>query len=157
MRVLVMADSHGGQSEIRLALAAVGKIDCAIHLGDFSADARTLEQLAGVPVYAVRGNCDFGSVLPAETVITLENTRLFATHGHLYGVGADLYALAERAEALHCAAALYGHTHVSEIQAQGPLLLINPGSPKQPRAGRQRSVAVLEISPAGIFPKIIVF
>lgn len=152
-----MADSHGGQSEIRLALAAVAKIDCAIHLGDFAADARTLEKLAGVPVYAVRGNCDIASDLPAEAVFTLENTRLFATHGHLYGVGANLYALAGRAEALHCAAALYGHTHVSLVEAQGPLLLINPGSPKQPRAGRRRSVAVLEIGAGGVFPTIVTF
>lgn len=157
MRVLVMADSHGGLGEMRLGLRAAGEIDCAIHLGDFASDARALERLADVPVYAVRGNCDFGADLPAETVVTLGGVRLFAAHGHTFDVRFSVDALAARAEALGCAVALYGHTHVSMLEAQGKLLILNPGSPKLPRGGRRRSVAVLSIEAGEVFPQIVTF
>lgn len=157
MRVLVMSDSHGRLSEIRLAARAAGEIDCALHLGDFAGDARVLANLLGVPVHAVRGNCDAGFSYETEKVLTLGGARIFMTHGHLYGVKTGTWALAEHAGALGCAAALYGHTHVSDIAAQGPMLLVNPGSPSRPASGRKRSIAVLEIENGDVRPGIITF
>lgn len=157
MRVLVMSDSHGGLSEIRLAARAAGEIDCALHLGDFAGDARALASLLKAPIHAVRGNCDASPGYETEKVVTLAGARIFMTHGHLYGVKSGVWALAERAEALGCAAALYGHTHVSSVAAQGPMLLVNPGSPSRPVLGRKRSVAVLEIENGDVRPRIITF
>lgn len=152
-----MSDSHGGLPELRLAAKAVGKIDCAFHLGDFARDSRVLGELTRVPVYAVKGNCDVSLDYETERVVTLEGARIFMTHGHLYGVKTGIWTLAERAEELGCAVALYGHTHVSAIEAQGPLLLVNPGSPSRPLDGRKRSVVVLEIEHGDVYPKIIIF
>ncbi len=157
MRVLVMSDSHGGLSEIRLAVRAAGEIDCALHLGDFAGDSRVLENLVKAPIRAVRGNCDANPTYETEQVITLGGARIFMAHGHLYGVKTGIWALAERAETLGCNVALYGHTHVSNVAAQGPMLLVNPGSPSRPVLGRKRSVAVLEIENGDVRPKIITF
>ena len=157
MRILVMSDSHGGLSEIRLAARAAGEIDCALHLGDFAGDSRALASLLKVPVHAVRGNCDAGPGYETEKVVVLDGARIFMAHGHLYGVKTGVWALAERAEALGCAVALYGHTHISAVAAQGPMLLVNPGSPSRPALGRNRSVAVLEIENGDVRPKIITF
>jgi putative phosphoesterase len=157
MRVLVISDSHGSVASLRAAVKAAGDIDCAIHLGDYTGDSRVLSEMTGLPVYAVRGNCDLSLEYESEEVICLEGARIYATHGHKYGVNAGIYGLAQRAEELGCCVALYGHTHVSAIEAQGRLLLVNPGSPFQPRQGRKRSVAVLTIAGKDVFPKIVTF
>ena len=157
MQVLVVSDSHGSIASLRAAIKAVGNIDCAIHLGDYAADAHGLSEMAGLRVYAVRGNCDLSLEYRPEEIICLEGARIFATHGHKYGVNAGTFELAQKAEESGCGVALYGHTHVSAIAAQGSLLLVNPGSPFQPRQGRKRSVAVLTIEGKDVYPKIVTF
>lgn len=157
MRILVVSDSHGNIASLHAAVQLAGEVDCAIHLGDYAGDSRALSKMTGVPVYAVRGNCDFSREYEPEQVISLEGVRIFATHGHKYDVGTGVYRLALRAEEMGCDIALYGHTHVSAIEAQGHLLIVNPGSPSQPRMGRKRSVAVLELAGKDVFPRILTF
>jgi putative phosphoesterase len=40
---------------------------------------------------------------------------------------------------------VYGHTHISLINQEENLLVINPGSPSMPRGGLPPSVALLTI------------
>lgn len=157
MKVCVISDSHNGMSALRAAVKAAGGVDCYIHLGDVVGDARALGEMTGLPVYAVRGNCDWSLEYETEDVITLDGVRLFITHGHKYNVNGGTYALAACAQELACAAALYGHTHVSSIEADGALLIVNPGSPTTPRLGRKRSVALLTIEGGEVYPKIVTF
>lgn len=60
---------------------ALPDVEAWIHLGDVVPDVRTLEKRAGVPVYSVRGNCDFDARLAAEQILTLEGVQYFACHG----------------------------------------------------------------------------
>ena len=106
-------------------------------------------------MYSVRGNCDFDARLAAEQILTLEGVRIFACHGHQYGVRYDRTRLFYRAEELKCTLALYGHTHVSLLEASGALLALNPGSPTSPREGRAPSAALLKIENGTIYPEIV--
>lgn len=155
MRVGVISDTHGVSFGITRALRAIPDAEAWIHLGDFAADAHTLEREAGVPVHSVRGNCDFDTRVPAELVLTLGGARILLCHGHQYAVRYDRTRLFYRAEELGCAAALYGHTHVSLLEASGPILALNPGSPALPREGRAPSVALLKIENGELFPEIV--
>ncbi len=155
MRVGVISDTHGSAFGIERALRAIPDAELWIHLGDLTADARTLEKRAGVPVHSVRGNCDFDARVPAERVVTLAGARILLCHGHQYAVRYDRSRLFYRAEELGCALVLYGHTHVSLVEASGAVLAVNPGSPSQPREGRAPSIALLRIEAGEVFPEIM--
>ncbi|MBR0136353.1 MAG: metallophosphoesterase [Clostridia bacterium] len=163
-RIGVISDTHGSRSAIDACVFAAGAVDGWFHLGDCASDAKYLREKTGLPVYTVFGNCDGASftsvselvfpneqkLVTAEAVIRVENARIFLCHGHTYDVDLAPYTLSYRAEELNCAAALYGHTHIGELSAFGRLLLMNPGSPSRPRAGRKPSFAVLEVDGADV-------
>ena len=68
-----------------------------------------------------------------------------------------------RAQELYCAVALYGHTHVSEIEYAGGVQIVcpgspsvpRPGSPSVPRRGRRKSFAKLEIENGSAVASIV--
>ena len=112
MKLLILSDSHGEQEPMRLAVRRE-RPDVLIHLGDHAADAFELAQeFYDLPVSYVRGNCDGPFPSCAETYLrNLEGVRVFAAHGHRYGVKSGLlrfyFAAAENGAQL----ALFGHTH----------------------------------------------
>lgn len=140
MRIGVVADTHGDDFAITEVLKAAGKVDAWIHLGDNFRDGAGFSK-NGAEVYAVAGNCDFFG--NTERVICLDGVRIFACHGHTYGVNGGTARLGYRAEELDCAVALYGHTHVPDIDEGPDMLILNPGSPTKPRRGAPYTFAVL--------------
>lgn len=50
-----------------------------------------------------------------------------------------------RARELGCGAALFGHTHIPFLDEGGDVILLNPGSPSQPRGGSKRCMGLLLI------------
>ncbi|HWR19292.1 MAG TPA: metallophosphoesterase [Clostridia bacterium] len=153
MNVGVISDTHGSDYAIRRALNALPHMDAWIHLGDHASDSRALST-ANVPVYAVRGNCDFDLSAEVERVIMLQGVRLFLTHGHKYGVKQNVQTVFYRAEEFLCSAVLFGHTHVPLVEAWGSILGINPGSAALPLRGRP-SVAKLTIEKGDVSAKIV--
>lgn len=159
MRIAVLSDTHGSISAIDRCILRAGDADCFLHLGDLVRDARYIKEKTGKPVYSVYGNCDGGcglacpeEIFPipekapaAERVITINGVRIFICHGHNYEVDLAPFTLSYRARELDCAAALYGHTHIANLEAYGGLLILNPGSPSRPRAGRKPSFAIMQI------------
>lgn len=159
MRIGVISDTHGSLTAIDRCILRAGDVDAWFHLGDIAPDARYLAEKSGKPVYFVYGNCDgrLGGECPedeypeeqklnaCERVVTVGGVRIFLCHGHYYRVDFNPYALSYRAEELGCAAALYGHTHMSELSALGSVLLLNPGSPARPRGMRKPSFAILRV------------
>ncbi len=150
-RIGVFSDTHGHFANLPAALAKAGALDMILHLGDFGGDAERIANELSVPFHAVRGNCDLSGAYPKEYVATVENASLFMTHGDRY---ADIYRLSAAAEQQHCQAALFGHTHVPLLTAQGPLLIVNPGSLSRPHAGCQPSFAVLTVEGSDVDVKI---
>ena len=140
MRIGVFSDSHGDISAARRFYGSLAPLDCLFHLGDYAADAGKLSKLFSCPAYAVRGNCDFRSDQPLERIVDLGGKRFLLLHGHQYYY-AD--ALLYRGEEAHADMVLYGHTHMPDLSADGPRLLLNPGSLSRPRGGSAESCALL--------------
>lgn len=155
-RIGVISDAHGDFFAVKVCVDMAGEVDSWIHLGDVVSDADYLASAARMPVYSVRGNCDAGSSVNSELIITVEGVRIMLVHGHMHGVDyPGVYAAARYAEERQCNVLLYGHTHVPDVSMYGGVLTVNPGSPSRPRMGHKPSFAVLEIENGKAKPKII--
>lgn len=117
----VISDTHGLLRPS--ALAALQGADLIVHAGDVG-DAIVLEQLETIaPVYAVRGNVDFGALgerLPDDAVVTWRGKHLY-----IYHILEDL-PLDPSAAGFH--AVVYGHSHKPDIAEKNGVLYFNPGS-----------------------------
>jgi putative phosphoesterase len=152
-RIAVFSDTHNMFSRLPLALERVGKVDMLFHLGDFAIDAeRIAHELGDVPFFSVKGNNDAGSVYPRVRIERVEDVWIMLLHGDGYHT---LYQLIDKARENRCSAVLFGHTHVPLLQADGELLVINPGSMSLPRQGSKPSCAVLEVEGADINVKML--
>lgn len=145
MKILIFSDSHSAISFMRLCMEAI-KPDAVIHLGDYYDDGEVIkEEYPTTPMYQVPGNCDkyrLPAFVPEILVDRVGGAELYMTHGHKHNVKLGIWALVRDARAAGCAAALYGHTHVSDChQEEDGLWVVNPGS-----AGYNGgSAAVMEI------------
>ncbi|MBU1107557.1 MAG: metallophosphatase family protein [Candidatus Riflebacteria bacterium] len=117
---------------------AFAGVNMIIHAGDVERPEYLHALKAIAPVYAVRGNCDMREFSTPET-ISVEIGCGLLTAAHRAPVARQ--ALSSQSRVM-----VYGHTHISLINDEGGLLVINPGSPTLPRAGLPASVAVLEIN-----------
>ena len=152
-RIAVFSDTHNMFSRLPLALERVGKVDLLFHLGDFAIDAeRIAHELGDVPFFSVKGNNDAGSVYPRVRIERVEDVWIMLLHGDGYHT---LYQLIDKARENRCSAVLFGHTHVPLLQADGELLVINPGSMSLPRQGSKPSCAVLEVEGKDINVKML--
>lgn len=140
MRIGVFSDSHGDISNAKRFFKRLAPLDCLFHLGDCVPDAEKLSKLFGCPVYAVRGNCDYRSDVPPERQVDLGGKRFLLLHGHQYY---SFSALLYRGEEVHADMVLFGHTHVPDLSADGPRLILNPGSLSRPRGGSAESCALV--------------
>lgn len=129
MKLLVVSDSHGDLDALRLAVRRE-RPQAVIHLGDHCSDADELaSEFAGLPVMSVRGNCDFDTPTRADTLVReMEGVRIFAAHGHKYGVktGCLNFRYAALEQGAHLA--LFGHTHSPFLCEEDGLCLMNPGA-----------------------------
>lgn len=142
-RVAVFADTHNMFSRLPLALERLGKVDMLFHLGDFAIDAeRIAQELGDVPFVAVKGNNDSGSMYPRKRIELVEDAWIMLVHGDGYHT---IYQMIDQARENRCAAVLFGHTHVPLLQADGEILIVNPGSISLPRQGNKPSCALLEV------------
>lgn len=151
-RIAVFSDTHGNLSGLDAAMRAIEPVDGFLHLGDFSSDALRIADQLNLPYHAVRGNCDTKGDFPSELVVQYEKTALLLAHGHQYP---QIDSLAYRAEEQHCAAALFGHTHLPLLSAFGRILLINPGSLSRPRTSYKPSFCVLSITGAELHVQMV--
>jgi putative phosphoesterase len=114
---------------------------------------RELEELA--PVEAVYGNMDepgLQAALPERRVVDVS------------GVGVGLVHIpgprAGREERLvsrfpSCAAVVYGHTHVPQLERHRGVWILNPGSPTERRRAPSRSMIVAEAHPGRFEPQLL--
>ncbi len=145
MRAIVLSDSHNNVSACEAAIAASGKLDLIIHLGDIARDTDYLETMYyPIRVASVLGNNDFLRQGDYERVIEFDGHKIFICHGHTLGVRMGTERLENIARQKGCEAALFGHTHQSCLKkSEDGFLILNPGSVSQPRGGKP-SFAILE-------------
>ena len=152
-RIAVFADSHNMFSRLPLAVEKLGKVDMLFHLGDFAIDAeRIAMELGDVPYVSVKGNNDTGSVYPRMRIERVEDVWVMLVHGDAYY---NLYQMINLARDNHCGALLFGHTHEPLLQADGEILIVNPGSISLPRRGSKPSCALLEVEGKDINVKML--
>ncbi len=151
MKILIVSDTHGRETNLRNVLKKVGPVDHLIHCGDSEDRMDEIRELAGCPTTIVRGNCDYSSRLNGFEVVELDGIRFFVTHGHRYSVSWDHETLAEAALSQGAQIALFGHTHVPCMEKrEDGLTIANPGSISLPRQdGRRPSFLVAETDGKG--------
>ena len=129
MKILVLSDSHG---MIIRAIDAYETVrpDMIIHLGNDPMDVKNhMSSFEDCKFVLVRESIDsIESGAETECVLDIEGVKLFCTHGDLYSVKRDLNALAAAAKSKGCKYALYGHTHVKNVEEVDDVICINPGA-----------------------------
>jgi putative phosphoesterase len=140
-----MSDSHRNIS-LMLHAAEQTKPDGIIHLGDHISDARKLQELfPDALYYMVKGNCDVGADGKDELLLPFGGVRIFAAHGHVYGVKRGLTALSDAARSKGASLAVFGHTHQPLIRQTPGLWLMNPGQMETHGENRIASYGVVTI------------
>lgn len=128
MRILVLSDSHGSEDNMLRAVekSAPGLI---IHLGDCVRDTDCLErEYPNIPLWRVRGNCDFGSTMPESGLEEVDGVRIFFAHGHRHNVKLSMDSFCNSVCFSGAALGLYGHTHHARWNQIGGMEILNPGS-----------------------------
>jgi len=146
MRVAVLSDTHlsQGQQALDRIWPHIDGVDLILHAGDVTRweVVEALRRIA--PVEGVAGNCDTGPVAqqwPSRRIVELGPFRVGMHHGVGPAHGAEVRAL----QAFPWMdAIIFGHTHLPHWEEVGGVLLLNPGSPTEPR-GPYPSLAILEV------------
>ena len=128
MKILVMSDSHGRTDNM---LRAVEKSSPAIiiHLGDCVRDCDALrENYPDIPLWQVRGNCDYASFEAESGLEELDGVRIFFAHGHRHTVKLNLDSFCNSVCFSGSALGLFGHTHRAMHRCIGGIEILNPGS-----------------------------
>lgn len=128
MKILVFSDSHSNCEAMRQAVAQHNP-DCVFHLGDHYRDAQLLQkELGSIRLYAVPGNCDYGTGAAESMQVTLDGVRFFLTHGHRYSVKFSLLRVIFAAQETEADVLCFGHTHQQMYRRYGNLHVLNPGA-----------------------------
>lgn len=129
MKILVLSDSHRAQQPMLDAVRREHP-DAIIHLGDHASDTQALSAAFPLlPLCTVRGNCDlYEDSVPESALMNWEGVRIFAVHGHRYGVKSGVLRLYYAAMEKKATVILYGHTHIPYCEESDGIWLMNPGS-----------------------------
>ncbi len=152
MRILVVSDTHGDFYSFKKAIEAQRSAEIIIHCGDSRDELDNIRMLyPNKAIIAVKGNCDFSSMLPSVEERVIEGKKLFITHGHLYNAKMTLYPLCCAAREAKADIVLFGHTHNAIAEYDDGLYILNPGS----LSGYNASYAYIDITEKGIMTNIV--
>ena len=150
-RLLVVSDTHGDRRSLQTVIDAQPEANLLIHLGDGAADLVAVQEFCSLRTIQVAGNCDGFSPFPDDAEFLLGGKRIFAAHGHHYGVKHDLYRFSCAARSRGAHIALFGHTHQPLAVYDEGVYLVNPGS-----LGHGGYYATIDITPdGGIAPNLV--
>ena len=158
-RVAVISDTHLPRGRRTLPDACVKVLrgaDLVLHAGDFVSVA-FLEELRalGPPVEGVHGNMDepaLKAALPQQRVVEVGNVRVGLVHDAGARVGREARLAARFPD---CAAVVYGHTHVPQMEQFQHLWVLNPGSPTDRRRQPVHTMLVVRLSRRRITPELV--
>ena len=157
MRILVISDTHGELDRFWKVFNKLNKetpVQMIVHCGDYIEDAKEIRMRSGIPVVAVKGNCDGEYSHDGYSILETEAGDFLVAHGHMHDVGFSLQKLYYTALDNNCIGALFGHTHRSAVVETGDLYMMNPGSLSQPRDGSGGTFGILETFEDEVFGKI---
>lgn len=155
MKILVTSDMHGAVQNFETALEREKDAKNVIFLGDGINKAEEISFMySDKNFYMVSGNCDgIFTAEPPTKIITLGGVKILITHGHPYSVKSSLSLLLQRAEQEGVKIALYGHTHIANVEQRNGIWLVNPGT----LYGYNGlcSYSTIDITDGKIYPKIV--
>ncbi|MES2299524.1 MAG: metallophosphoesterase family protein [Pseudomonadota bacterium] len=121
LRVGLISDTHGLLRP--QARAFLQGSDCIIHAGDIC-DGAILEELGAMaPLFAVRGNNDFGPW--AERLRETERVQLGAVLAYVIH---DVSQFDSVSAGAGVRVVVYGHSHQPAVDERDGILFVNPGS-----------------------------
>jgi putative phosphoesterase len=133
----------------------LAEADLVLHAGDVTT-AAVLDELRRLgPLEAVFGNADEAALkasLPKERVVEVEEARIGMVHIPGPRAGREERLVARFPG---CDAVVYGHTHVAQVERNGGVWILNPGSPTERRRSPARSMLVLEVTGRDVAPQLI--
>ena len=150
MLIGLISDTHIPDRRVKLpqpVFDAFNDVDLILHAGDITSQSVINDLEAIAPVHAVEGNMDrvVGELdLPASKIIKAEGHKIGIVHGEVYPRG-DTQQLYYTALELDVDILLSGHSHIAQLEKIKDVILVNPGSPTNPRLS-DPSVAVMEIN-----------
>lgn len=140
-KIFVFSDTHGNTDGCIRIIEQAKQLDAIIHCGDHVRDADDIHSIfPKIPMYNVRGNCDFMAFEPNDKIMATDGVKIFITHGHSYNVKASLRELKVKGHELNAEVVVFGHTHVPVIELDGGMIMLNPGS-----SGQAGTYAVITI------------
>lgn len=159
MLVALVSDTHLPRGSRVLPPECVERLrraDLILHAGDLTSVV-FLEQVRalGPPVHAVAGNVDepaLQAALPQEIVVDAGGARIGMLHvpGHAKGREERLAARFPG-----CAAVVYGHTHLPQVERVRGVWILNPGSPTERRRAPTRTMIELSVAGGTVEPELI--
>lgn len=159
MLIAVIADTHLPRGSRGLPPDCVRRLaaaDLILHAGDHTSVASLRELRAlGPPVDAVHGNVDelaLRASLPEEVVVESGGLRIGLVHVAGPRVGREERLLRRFPG---CAAVVYGHTHLPQVERHRGVWILNPGSPTERRRAPARTMLELRIEGGELAPTLV--
>ncbi|HID39321.1 MAG TPA: metallophosphoesterase [Calditrichaeota bacterium] len=144
MIIGIISDTHGRvPAEVHKYFKQVDQI---IHAGDIGNPQVITELKTLAPVIAVYGNVDgfpLVSDLKRIRFFSLENKRFCLTHivSTPKVFSYELFRMNREVDIV-----IFGHTHIAEKKEYNSILFVNPGSASHSKPGKQKSVALMELT-----------
>ncbi|MBR4626184.1 MAG: metallophosphoesterase [Ruminococcus sp.] len=157
MRIIVISDSHGNFQNLEKVIMKNTDAQWIFHLGDGELELDRFviaHPILAPKIIHVAGNCDYDSLSPEIFTLPAIEHKIFAAHGHKYGVAGSLDRIKKAALENGCDIILYGHTHERFMTYEDGLWIMNPGSIAIPRDGQNPSFGNIDISEYGVLMNI---
>ena len=150
MKIIVVSDTHGSYRNYKKVMQLHRNADIVVHCGDSRDEVDQIKmEFPDKMYYTVKGNCDFGTMLPVTEEFTAEGVRFMVTHGHIFNVKYGLYNLECAAREKKADVVLFGHTHYATDVVSDDIRLFNPGS-----LGFGKSFGVIEVKDGQVLSNI---
>lgn len=129
MKILVVSDSHGLEDKLCSIVRQQTKAEVVLFLGDGERDFESVRSKFPDKMFiGVRGNNDWYSSLNNTEVMSFEGVKIFMAHGHTFNVKYSLERIKNEGRRIGADVVLYGHTHISHIEYEDGLYIMNPGA-----------------------------
>lgn len=146
MRLGLISDTHGYLDPRVLELFA--GVDRILHAGDIG-DSELVEKLEAVaPTTAVLGNNDLGLHYRLTELVEAGDLRILVHH--IVDPAQPGRSIGPRYGQSHPQVVVFGHTHRPYHAVHDGVTFLNPGYSGKPRFSLERSVAIAEVTSAGL-------
>lgn len=150
MKVLIVSDSHGKNTQLDWVLKRVSPIDMLIHLGDLEGSEDYIEAIAEWPYELVSGNNDYFTDIEREKMIKIGFYQVLLTHGHRQQVYSGTDTIKKWAKEKGADIVMFGHTHMPLLEIEEDITVLNPGSISKPRQeGHIPTYMIMELDREG--------